>query len=131
MTERTLEIKILEELKERSVDSREIKTILGTVLDRMTVIETVVMGVNKDNGIHGSVKRIESILDNMKHTVDIIDSDINNKDTGIKDRMKCSEDYIDSLNKFKLKIYTISGGAYVLMGILVWLAEKFNFFGVK
>ena len=113
---------ILEQQKESNIH-------IGTLLDRMAVMETVVMGVNKEDGIYGSLKKIEDTLGGMKTVIESISTNINNPDTGINAQIKCNKEDISVLKTFKTKVIAgILAAKTILLGI-IYVVNKFNIFG--
>ena len=98
--------------------------------DRMTVIETVLLGVNKENGLNGDIKEIKKVMYDMKSMIEKVDVDINKPDIGIVDRLKKTEKSTEDYKNFKKKI--IYGIATIKVTILaiIYLVNKFNIFGV-
>ncbi|MCP4650371.1 MAG: hypothetical protein GY853_09880 [PVC group bacterium] len=119
---------ILQELKQLNVEVNDVKTNVGTLLDRMSILETVVMGVNKDNGIHGSLKKIESLIENMKPNLNKLYSNTYDKDIGVNTRLKNVENDRDDYKKFKTRVYATVGTAQVFMVGIIYIINKFNLF---
>lgn len=129
---------VLQELKDLNEDNKEIKKSMGLILDRMTILETVVMGVNKSNGLAGSLKKIENFIENTKPIIDKIHNDIYDPNVGIHEQIKCikkerkeDKEAINILKNFKIRIYAITATAYALISAFVYLVNKFNLFGGK
>jgi len=102
---------------------------IGTLLDRMAIMETVVMGVNKQDGIYGSLQKIENTMGDMKGIIENISSNINNPDTGINAQIKCNKEDISVLKTFKTKVIAgILAAKTILLGI-IYVVNKFNIFG--
>jgi hypothetical protein len=127
---------VLQLLKELTSNNSDIKENVGTLLDRMTKLETVVMGINNHEGMYGSLKKIEKLIENIKPLTEKINLDINNPNTGINDQIKEIKDEIKEdknaiidLKSFKLKVITVFTVAQTALACFIYIVNKFNLFG--
>lgn len=59
-------LQLLQEIKNVGTGVGKIEPNIGILLDRMTAMETVVCGVNRDNGLVGGMKDLSDRLDKME-----------------------------------------------------------------
>ena len=116
---------VLQQLKELSLAVREVSTTVNHINDRLSIVETVLLGVNKSNGLKGDVNEIRSYIDEINPTIISLDNSINNPDNGILCEIKDMKDRFVPLESFKTKTIAIVSVIQILIGLTATFIIKF------
>jgi len=122
---------ILKELKEVNENQKSMQAILRNLLDRMTRLETVVMGVDGENGLRGSFKKFEKNTETLPATLQKITSTLYDENMGLCTENKRKENRIQKLETFKIKMVGIFLGAQTIIIGVLYIINKFNMFNSK
>ncbi len=119
---------VLEELKELNQQQKSIEKNLGDLNNRLSTLETVVIGVDKTNGLRGDIKKIQDALDIVKPLAVGLDASMNNKDFGIFNEVIILKKKVTQLENFKLRLVTIYAVVQVIIGLVIYLLSKLKIF---
>jgi hypothetical protein len=119
---------VLQELKGLNEQQKFIASNISNVSERLSNLETVVIGIDKTNGLRGEIRKIQEDIDVIKPLAVALDNMVNNKDKGLLNDIMVLNKKVDILEKFKIKLISIYSAIQVFVAVMVFLATKFKWF---
>ena len=119
---------VLQELKGLNEQQKFIASNISNVSERLSNLETVVIGIDKTNGLRGEIRKIQEDIDVIKPLAVALDNMVNNKDKGLLNDIMVLNKKVDILERFKIKLISIYSAIQVFVAVMVFLATKFKWF---
>jgi len=119
---------VLQELKGLNEQQKFIASNISNVSERLSNLETVVIGIDKTNGLRGEIRKIQEDIDVIKPLAVALDNMVNNKDKGLLNDIMVLNKKVDILERFRIKLVSIYSIVQVFVAGLVFLATKFKWF---
>ena len=119
---------VLQELKGLNEQQKFIASNISNVSERLSNLETVVIGIDKTNGLRGEIRKIQEDIDVIKPLAVALDNMVNNKDKGLLNDIMVLNKKVDILERFRIKLVSIYSIVQVFVAVMVFLATKFKWF---
>jgi len=119
---------VLQELKGLNEQQKFIASNISNVSERLSNLETVVIGIDKTNGLRGEIRKIQEDIDVIKPLAVALDNMVNNKDKGLLNDIMVLNKKVDILERFRIKLVSIYSIVQVVVVGLSYCATKFKWF---